>query len=65
MAKYTDFGIQAKIALVKRDMSIPDLAKEIGVTCQYLRDIFKGARPGKKLIPIIAEKLDLEVPKEA
>jgi predicted DNA-binding protein YlxM (UPF0122 family) len=59
MAKYTEFGMKVMIALLERDMSIPNLADEIGTSRQYLADILKGARPGKRLKPIIKEKLGI------
>lgn len=59
MAKYTSFGLKVKIALLERDMSIPDLAQQIGTSRQYLADILKGARPGKRYRPIICEFLGI------
>lgn len=60
MAKYTDFGMKVMIALLKKDMTIPELATQIGTSRQYLADILKGARPGNKIKPKIVEFLGIK-----
>jgi predicted DNA-binding protein YlxM (UPF0122 family) len=59
VAKYTDFGMKVMIALLKKDMSIPKLAEQLGTSRQCLADILKGARPGKKYIPEISKILEI------
>ena len=53
MAKLTEFGKEVKKTLIDLEMEIPELAENIGISIPYLRDILKGARPGKKIIPVI------------
>jgi len=55
MAKYTPFGLKVKIAMVEQDTTIPKLAKQIGISTQYLDDILKGNRLGEKYINTIAK----------
>lgn len=65
MSNYTEFGLQVRIALLKRKMSIAKLAEEIGTSRQYLFDILNGSRPGKRHKPEIARILGLEESKGA
>lgn len=65
MAKYTDFGKQVKKALIEKELSTTKFAGEIGISYSYLLDILKGGRRGKKYVHVIAEKLGIELPKEA
>ena len=59
MAKYTAFGLKVQIEMLKQDTNIPKLSEQLGISRQYLLDILKGNRPGKKLIPVIAEILGI------
>ena len=59
MPKYTPFGLQVKIEMLKKDIETADMAKKVGLSSQYLLDILKGARPGKKYKPVIAEILGI------
>jgi hypothetical protein len=60
MAKYTPFGKEAMKAMIDKETTLPNVAKEIGISTQYLHDILKGNRPGEKQIPLIARKLGIK-----
>lgn len=59
MAKYTPFGLKVQIEMLKQDTNIPKLSEQLGISRQYLLDILKGNRPGKKLIPTISKILGI------
>jgi hypothetical protein len=60
MAKYTPFGLDVKIEMLKQDTTTPKVAKQIGISTQYLDDILKGNRPGEKHISTIAKIMKIE-----
>ncbi len=56
------FGINVKKRLIDMRMTQRQLAKDIGVSENYLTDILSGRRSGKKYKPLIYKKLGLEDP---
>lgn len=58
------FGIDIKKRLIELKMTQRELAKEVGVSENYLTDILSGRRSGKKYRPLIYKKLGLEDPEE-
>lgn len=61
MAKYTDFGLEARKIMLLKNIKMVDVARELGVSVTYVSEIFKGTREGKKQKPEIAKMLGLEV----
>jgi len=59
MAKYTAFGLKVQIEMLKQDTSVPKLSEQLGISRQYLLDILKGNRPGRKHIPVISKILGI------
>jgi len=44
----TTFEKEVRKALIDKEMSITELAQQLGITAAYLYDILKGNRTGKK-----------------
>lgn len=44
----TDFGLLVRAELLKRDMTMKELAKMIGISQVYLSDILRGKKDGPK-----------------
>lgn len=55
------FGMEVKKRLVELDMTQRELANAIGVNENYLTDILRGRRSGKKYRPAICRLLELDV----
>lgn len=60
MQKYTEFGFDVQVELLKQGLTVPKLAKKLGISSQYLLDILKGNRPGNKQRPLIANELGIK-----
>lgn len=58
--KYTEFGIKVKSELLRRGMSVPELAAKINTSRTYLLDILQGARPGNRHRPEICKLLNIK-----
>ncbi|WP_024620605.1 helix-turn-helix domain-containing protein [Metaclostridioides mangenotii] len=56
------FGINVKKRLIELRMTQRELAKDIGVSENYLTDILSGRRSGKKYRHLIYKKIGLEDP---
>ncbi|QUI22580.1 helix-turn-helix transcriptional regulator [Vallitalea pronyensis] len=54
------FGIIVKKRLIELDMTQRELARSIGVNENYLTDILKGRRSGKKYKEAILETLEID-----
>lgn len=56
-------GKKIRLARVKKDMAINELAKKVGVTPQYISDIERGRakNPSIKLLKKIAEELEVTI----
>ena len=61
MSNYTDFGVQARVIMLQKDIKISEVAEHLGVSSSYVGDIFRGARKGKKRKGEIAKFLGMEV----
>lgn len=48
MKNYTEFGIKVRAELLRRDMTIAELAEKIGICSMYLSDILRGNRGKRK-----------------
>lgn len=58
--QYTEFGLRARAVMLQKRITLKALAKEIGVSCSYVSEIFRGTRPGKNYIEKISVILGLE-----
>lgn len=47
MIQYTEFGLKARAVMLQKKITMTSLAKEVGVSCSYLSEIFKGTRNGE------------------
>lgn len=54
------FGIIVKKRLIELDMTQRELARSIGVNENYLTDILKGRRSGKKYKEAILKTLEID-----
>ncbi|MEG0952323.1 MAG: helix-turn-helix transcriptional regulator [Cellulosilyticaceae bacterium] len=59
--RHSVFGLEAKRAMMERDMKLKELAAQLGISSSYLCEIFKGTRGGEKHRKRIAEILGLEI----
>lgn len=55
---------QVVIALVKKEWSQRELARQMGITMSYLADILKGNRKAEKRLSQIEELLEIEIKRE-
>ena len=46
MQQYTEFGLKARSVMLKKQLTLTNLADELGISCSYLSEIFKGTRNG-------------------
>lgn len=60
MPKYSDFGLSARMAMLKKDITLTALAKQLGISTSYLSYIFKGDREGASCRKQIADILGIE-----
>lgn len=58
--KLTPLGKYITKVLVDREMSKAELAKQVGISPQYLNCIIRGMRSGKKYMPYIVKVLELD-----
>lgn len=56
----TDFGLLVRTELLKRELTLTELAAELGISTAYLSDILRGRRDAKEQKQRIAKLLDLE-----
>lgn len=61
MIHYSDFGIEARAIMLRKNITMTALAKELGITVSYVSDIFRGNRNGNKYKKKIAEILEMEL----
>lgn len=47
--KYSEFGIQARVIMLRKGITIAQLAEEIGVTPSYVSEILKGTRNAESM----------------
>ncbi|MDK8641304.1 helix-turn-helix domain-containing protein [Niallia taxi] len=58
------FHINVLTALIMKDLTMGDVAKELGISASYLSDIVKGNRKGEKHKRRIAEYLGFYYPNQ-
>lgn len=58
--KLTNFGKEVKKRLIDMDMTLAELAGEIGIDSRYIDHIIHGRKSGKKYIGRIMEILGIE-----
>lgn len=56
----SEFGILAKIELLKHGMTQTELAKKLGISSAYLSDILRGTRKSSEVEKAICEVLGIE-----
>lgn len=56
----TDFGIKVRTELLKREITLTEFARTLGISTAYLSDILRGRRDAKEQKQRIAKLLDLE-----
>lgn len=56
----SEFGLKARVEMLRRGMTITELAEKLGVSPSYVSDILRGVREGKPQRKRIAEILELE-----
>lgn len=56
----TDFGLLVRTELLKKELTLTELAAELGISTAYLSDILRGRRDAKEQKQRIAKLLDLE-----
>lgn len=61
MREYSPFGKQVMKAMIDKNMTTPKLAEKVGISVQYLREILKGTRIGKRYVPIIAKEVGIKL----
>lgn len=55
----SEFEKQVRHALIDRDMTMTDLANELGITISYVSDLLKGKRSNQEWIDKIKDYLNL------
>jgi len=60
MLGYSEFGIAARVIMLKKNITMASLAKELGISAAYVSDILRGVRRGKKYRDKIAQILGME-----
>jgi transcriptional regulator with XRE-family HTH domain len=60
MKQYSDFGSKARTIMLKKNITMTFLAKEIGVCTPYMSEILKGTRKGENQKVKIAEILGMD-----
>lgn len=56
----SDFEKQVKIALIERNMTMSDLANELGISISYVSDLLKGKRTNQVQLKRIRQILCIE-----
>lgn len=56
----TEFGIKVKVELAKRNMTLTELAKVLGISHPYLSDIIYGRRKATVQKERIKKALDIK-----
>lgn len=55
----SEFEKQVRHALIDRDMTMTDLANELGITISYVSDLLKGKRTNQGQLQRIKEFLEI------
>lgn len=56
----SEFEKQVKIALIERNMTMGDLANELGISISYVSDLLKGKRTNQEQLKRIRQILCIE-----
>lgn len=64
MLGYSEFGIEARVIMLKKNITMASLAKELGISSAYISDILRGVRRGKKYRDKIAQILGMDCSKQ-
>lgn len=59
MSNYTEFGAEARKIMLLKGITMTELANELGISTNYVSEIFKGTRNGTKYKERIAEFLGM------
>lgn len=59
------FGMDVKIALMKRDITMTEFAKTLGISLAYLSDILSGKREAVEQKKRIAKLLNIQIKSES
>lgn len=57
--KLTPFGKAVKMRLIEMDMSVRDLAKQIGTSPVQISRMLHGEQPGYEIVPRMLDILDI------
>lgn len=56
----TPFGVAVKKALIDKGMTQVELARQIGISKQYVSDILHGLKRGRNHVPNIVTLLEMD-----
>lgn len=60
MSHYAEFGVEARKIMLQKNITLTNLAQQLGVSVTYVWEILKGTRKGVKYKKRICEILVLE-----
>ena len=60
MKGYSDFGLRARMIMLKENIKVKTIAEHLGVSSTYVCDIFKGTRESNKYRVKIAQFLGIK-----
>ena len=60
MIGYSEFGLKARMIMLKKHITALSIANELGVSATYVSEILKGTRPGNGKREQIAKILGIE-----
>ncbi|WP_419892845.1 helix-turn-helix domain-containing protein [Oceanobacillus kimchii] len=60
MTNYTEFGAEARKLMLKKNITLTSLAKELGISVTYVSEILKGTRTSEKYRIKIAKIIGME-----
>lgn len=59
MQGYTEFGLKARMVMLRKNIKLKEVAQHLGFSSTYVSEIFKGTRPSKDYEEKIAELLGM------
>ena len=60
MQQYSEFGLEARKRMLRKGVTLKDVAAKLNISTPYVSEILRGTRSGDKYKPIIAEMLGME-----
>lgn len=57
---HSEFGLKARVIMLKKGITITEVANQLGVTPSYVSDILRGVREGKPQRQKIVDILGME-----